>query len=135
MSNNRDDFDDDRMSPEFLKKLEATILAAGKFVVPSDNLRPHTLEAARDCFPDSMGGYRFAQFSLAVFVFVSVSLPVASRLASLSESLSPPTSSEMHEIAVEKSVGLDWGLAEAYSELRQTQAARFRPSMTESNQE
>ncbi len=135
MSHSRTEFGEDGMSPEFLKKLEATVLAAGKFVVPSDDLRPHTLEAARNCFSDSRGGYKFAQFSLAVFIVVSVSLPVIGRLTSLSESLSAPTSAQMYETAMKKNVGPDWGLYEAYNELRQSQASRFGQAVSENVQE
>jgi len=125
MSKEYADASDDEMSPELLKMLESTVFAAGKFVVPSDDLRPHTLEAARDYSADINGTYRFAQLILAVFVFVTISLPIFGRLASWRDSVASPTSLQMYEIAMKKNVGMDWGLFEAFSELRQSQASRF----------
>ncbi len=120
-----DDFDDDGLSPEILESLEATIFAAGRFVVPSDNLRPHTLEAARDYDSDRRGTYQFARFFLAIAICGCISLPVLDRLASWREKMASPTSLQMLEIAQKKNVGIDWGLFEAFSELRQNQALRF----------
>ena len=125
MSNDCAEAGNDEMSPELLKLLESTVLAAGQFVVPSDDLRPHTLEAARDYSADLIGTYKFAQFILAVFVFVTISLPIFGRLASWRDSVASPTSLQMHEIAMKKNIGMDWGLFEAFSELRQSQASRF----------
>ncbi len=119
------DFDEDGISPEILESLEATILAAGRYVVPSDNLRPHTLEAARDFDSDRRGTYQFARFVLAIAVCGCISLPVLDRLASWREKMASPTSLQMLEIAQKKNVGIDWGLYEAFSELRQNQASRF----------
>ena len=128
-----DDFDDDDISPEIdddisheiLESLEATILAAGRYVVPSDNLRPHTLEAARDYDSDRRGSFQFARFVLAIAVCGCISLPVVDQLASWREKIASPTSLQMLEIARNKNVGIDWGLFEAFSELRQNQALRF----------
>ena len=120
-----DDFDDDGLSPEILESLEATIFAARGYVVPSDNLRPHTLEAARDFDSDRRGTYQFARFVLAIAVCGCISLPVVDQLASWREKMASPTSLQMLEIAQKKNVGIDWGLFEAFSELRQNQATRF----------
>jgi len=119
------DFDFDGISPEILESLEATILAAGKYVIPSENLRPHTLEAARDYDWDRRGTYQFARFALAIAVCGCISLPVLDRLASWRDKMASPTSMQMLEIAENKNVGIDWGLYEVYSELRQNQASRF----------
>ena len=51
--------DQNGVSPEFLSLLEATVLAAGKYVVPSDDLRPHTLEAAKELDSDRKGSQHF----------------------------------------------------------------------------
>ena len=125
MSNNPSDSNENEISPEFLKLLEATVFAAGKFVLPSGDLRPHTLEAARDYSSDHKGAYSFAKFCLAVVAFVSISLPVFGQLASWREHVSSPTSAEVNAIAMKKNIGMDWGLFEAFCELRQSQASRF----------
>ncbi|HUP82422.1 MAG TPA: hypothetical protein VM260_27965 [Pirellula sp.] len=116
---------DDAISPEAMESLEATIRAAGKYVIPSDNLRPHTLEAAREYDSDRRGTYQFARFVLAIAVCGCISLPVLDRLASWREKIASPTSLQIEEIALKRNVGIDWGLFEVFSELRQNQAKSF----------
>ncbi len=123
--NENGEFNVDDVSPDFLKLLEATVLAAGQYVVPSDNLRPHTLEAARDLDSDRKGTYKLTKFILAIAVCVCVSLPVFDRMTSWRESVSSPTSAQIYEIAKKKNIGIDWGLMEAFRELRQSQASRL----------
>ncbi len=120
-----EDFGENRVSPEFLKLLEATVQSAGAYVIPSDNLRPHTLEAARDYSSDRRGTYVLAKFALTIAILGCVSLPVIDRLASWHDRVTSPTTLQILEIAQKKSVGIDWGLFEAFSELRQNQASRF----------
>jgi hypothetical protein len=120
-----DDFDQSKVSPEFLKLLEATVQSAGAYVIPSDNLRPHTLEAARDFSSDRKGTYALVKFALVIAILGCVSLPVIDRMASWHDRVSSPTSLQMLEIAQKKNVGIDWGLFEAFSELRQNQASRI----------
>ena len=119
------EFDQNKLSPEFLKLLEATVQSAGAYVVPSDNLRPHTLEAARDYNADRRGTYGLAKIALAMAILGCVSLPFIDRLASWRDKVTSPTSMQMLEIARKKNVGIDWGLFEAFSELRQNQASRI----------
>ena len=120
-----DHFDEKRVSPEFLKLLEATVQSAGAYVIPSDDLRPHTLEAARDYSSDRRGTYGLAKFALVIAILGCFSLPFFDRLASWRDRVAPPTSLQMLEIAQRKNVGIDWGLFEAFSELRQNQASRI----------
>ncbi len=120
-----DDFDQSTVSPEFLKLLEATVQSAGAYVIPSDNLRPHTLEAARDFSSDRKGTYVLAKLALVIAILGCFSLPVFDQLASWRERVTSPTSLQMLEIAQKKNVGIDWGLFEAFSELRQNQASRI----------
>ncbi len=119
------DFGENRVSPEFLKLLEATVQSAGAYVIPSDNLRPHTLEAARDYSSDRRGTFVLAKFALTIAILGCVSLPVIDRMASWHDRVTSPTALQLLEIAQKKSVGIDWGLIEAFSEMRQNQASRF----------
>ena len=112
-------------SPEFLKLLEATILAAGKYVIPSDNLRPYTLEAAREQSSDRQVNHRFAKLFVAIAVCGTLSIPVLSQLSSWRGKVSSPTSYDLHEIARRKNIGMDWGLYEAFGEMRKSQASGF----------
>ena len=69
--NNSDDSGGLDVSPEFLRLLEATVLAAGKYVVPSEDLRPHTLEAAKAMDSERKGSNRFLVVSAVIaFCFV-----------------------------------------------------------------
>ena len=135
------DFKDDAnsndavVSPEFLKLLEATVLAAGKYVVPSDDLRPHTLEAARELDSDQKKTYSFAKLAVAFAVCGFLSLPVIGRVASWREQVTSPSSLRMFETAHKKKMGLDWGLFEAFSELRERQAMQLRRPNAKSIQE
>ena len=124
-----DDFDQNKVSPEFLKLLEDTVQAAGAYVIPSDNLRPHTLEAARDYSSDRRGTYVLAKIALAITILGCISFPVIDRIAFWHDRVTSPTSLQMLDIAQKKSVGVDWGLFEAFSELRQNQASRFGHSL------
>ena len=119
------DFSEVQVTPEFLKLLEATVLAAGTYVVPSDNLRPHTLEAARELDLDRKGTYAIAKVLLAIAVCGCVCLPVVERLAVWRDKVEQPTSVQIHKTALKKNIGIDWGLFEAFSELKQSQASRF----------
>ena len=128
-----DDFDENSVSPEFLKLLEATVQSAGTYVIPSDNLRPHTLEAAREYSSDRRGTYVLAKFALTIAILGCVSLPVIDRMALWRDKVNSPTTLQMLEIARKKNIGIDWGLIEAFSELRQNQASRFAPQIVTRN--
>lgn len=122
-------FDEAGVSPEFLKLLEASVLEAGKYVVPSEDLRPHTLEAARDMDADRKETYSLTRMAVAFAVCGFLSLPVFSRMASWRDRVSAPNSLRMFETAQKKNIGLDWGLYEAFSEARERQASQFgKPS-------
>jgi hypothetical protein len=118
-------FDEAGVSPEFLKLLEASVLEAGKYVVPSDNLRPHTLEAARELDSDRKETYSLTKVAMAFAVCGILSLPIFSGVASWRERVSAPSSLRIIEAAQKKKIGLDWGLFEAFSEARQRQASQF----------
>jgi hypothetical protein len=118
-------FNEAGVSPEFLKLLEASVLDAGKYVVPSDDLRPHTLEAARELDTDRKETYSLTKVAVAFAVCGFLCLPVFSRMASWRDRVSAPNSLHMFEAAQKKNIGLDWGLFEAFNEARQRQASQF----------
>ena len=128
-------FDEAGVSPEFLKLLEASVLEAGKYVVPSDDLRPHTLEAARELDTDRQETYSLTKMAVAFAVCGVLSLPVFSRMASWRERVSAPNSLRMFEAAQKKNIGLDWGMLEAFSEARQRQASQFGKLGPKNNRE
>jgi hypothetical protein len=113
-----DAFQSHHVSPEFLRALESTVLAAGKYVVPSDNLRPITLEAARDLDSEKNSNATFARAVLSLVILGFVCIPLFSQLAIWREQHSPPTTQQIFERVSRKNIGLDWGLIETINEMR-----------------
>lgn len=117
----RSNEDDSVMVP-----VELLIRAAGNYVVPSDNLRPRTLEAARESAADRAGFYRLARLFLILLFCSALSVPALDRLSTWHDKSVSPSSSEIQDqasrIATEKGVGPHWGLYEAFKRLRNRQA-------------
>lgn len=114
-----------------LVPVELLIRAAGNYVVPSDNLRPRTLEAARESAADRAGFFRLARLFLVLLFCSAVSIPALDRLAAWHDKSVSPSGAEIqnqaNEIATEKGVGPHWGLYEAFKRLRNHQAENLSP--------
>lgn len=114
-----------------LVPVELLIRAAGNYVVPSDNLRPRTLEAAREKAADRAGFFRLARLFLVLLFCSAASVPALDRLAAWHDKSVSPSGSEMqnqaNQIATEKGVGPHWGLYEAFNRLRNHQAENLAP--------
>jgi len=132
--NSDDDSNSVDMSSEFLRLLEATVLDAGKYVIPSDDLRPHTLEAAREFDWRRKKSYRFLKYSTAIAFCVGICWPVADRLSPWRDRISGPTSLQVQEMALMKNIGPDFGLLEVFIE-RQKQMAQFRTALPTKDKE
>jgi hypothetical protein len=108
-----------------LVPVEFLIRAAGNYVVPSDNLRPRTLEAARESADDRAGFFRLARLFLVLLFCCAVSVPALDRLAAWHDKSVAPSGAEIqnqaNQIATEKGVGPHWGLYEAFNRLRNHQ--------------
>lgn len=117
-----------------LAAVEAAIRAAKNYVVPSENLRPRTLEAAREMVDDRKQVRRFWRFSIGLLLCGALSIPLADRLNAWHQRSRSPSATELEWQALnlaesDSSIGTNWGLFEAFRQLRGTQAARFgRPS-------
>jgi len=105
-----------------LQDLERTILAASNYVVPSDNLRPRTLDKARELTNAKVNTFKIgfaAIFGLSAWgcfvLLVSLSSSVHERFVS-------PFGNEMQHIAAELSTtnreGIDWALVDAFIRYR-----------------
>ncbi len=109
-----------------LVPVELLIRAAGSYVVPSDNLRPRTLEAARESAADRVGFYKLARMFLVLLFLSALSVPALDRLTAWHDKSVSPSVSEIQDqaarIASEKGVGMHWGLYEAFNRLRNHQA-------------
>jgi hypothetical protein len=127
-----DELSDIAADAENYKALEAIVRAAGRYVVPSESLRPSTLQAARDYCDDRRSVALFGKLLIALVVFCLLASPAIDRFVSSSAG-TQSYSDEMHrramEIDAEKHIGLDWGLQEAFSNLRKQQAAHFENSL------
>lgn len=112
-----------------LVPVELLIRAAGNYVVPSDNLRPRTLEAARESAADRVGFYKLARLFLLLLFFSAMSVPALDSLTAWHEKSVAPSAAEIQNqalrIATEKGVGPHWGLFEAFNRLRHNQAANL----------
>lgn len=112
-----------------LVPVELLIRAAGSYVVPSDNLRPRTLEAARESAADRVGFFKLARLFLILLFCSALSIPALDRLTAWHDKSVSPSVSEIQKqatrIAMEKGVGSHWGLYEAFNRLRNHQAANL----------
>lgn len=122
-------FDEGCMSEEMVSVLESRIFSAGRYVVPSDELRPKTLEAARDKCSDRQTQHRLVRFAWVMLFCGCLSVPVVGHMEVWRNQLHFPDSSELDlqsmRIAREKGTTPQWGLQEAFTELRSVQATRL----------
>ncbi len=121
----RDLRDDD----SFLVPIESLIKSAGSYVVPSDNLRPRTLEAAREAAADRVGFFRLARLFLVLLFCSAVSFPALDRLSAWHERSVSPSAAEIQDqaaqLSTQKGIGPHWGLYEAFTRLRADQATNL----------
>ena len=124
-----DDSGEWEISGDLQMLIEAKVRSASRYVIPSDNLRPLTLQAARDYCSDKRSNRMLFKMIFGVAVCCCVLLPMLEKASSFGGSLASPTQDELEEraikIAHERNVGIDWGLHEAFVQMRHEQAIRF----------
>ncbi len=122
---NKHSRDDDSV----LVPIESLIRSAGNFVVPSENLRPRTLEAAREAAADRIGYFKLARLFLLLLFCSALSVPALDRLTAWHERSLSPSSTEIQnqaaQLSTQKGIGPHWGLFEAFQRLRSDQAANL----------
>jgi len=105
-------------------QLESIVRAAGGYIRPTDDLRPSTLEAARDACRQRRISRRFGGLAILVVLLAATGIPEF--LFSSQRGKAFVRSSELHrraaQNAVERGVGTNWALYEVFSELRREQA-------------
>ncbi|MCY2980591.1 MAG: hypothetical protein NTU79_18160 [Planctomycetota bacterium] len=120
---------DREISSDLQNSIEAKVRSASSYVIPSDNLRPLTLQAARDYCSDKRSNRMLFKMTLGVAVCCCVVLPMLEKASSFGGSLATPSQDELEEraikIAHERNVGIDWGLHEAFVQMRHEQAIRL----------
>ena len=124
-----DESGDNAFSVEVQKSIEAKIMSAAFYVVPSENLRPLALQAARDYCSDKRSNRLLVKLIWGVAIGCFLVLPMLDKANSFGNTLVSPSAEELQEraikIAAERNVGIGWGLQEAFVEMRQEQAMRL----------
>ncbi len=109
--------------------LEQAILAAGKYVRPTDDLRPRTLEAAKGHCGYRRLVRRVILLGLAALVLLMLSFPAMDVIRERRARATSPSSQEIQrqaiEVATRAGVTSDWGLSQQFDELRRFQANRL----------
>lgn len=109
--------------------IERLIQSAAHFVQPSRDLRPRTVQAAREFCRDQRAEQKLGGFALAVLLVMLLSSPAMQYAEVLRTQSGSPTASDMERLAIEYSekreVGTHFGLTEAFTELRHFQAGRL----------
>lgn len=119
--------------PDSLKHIEALVASAKNYVKPSDNLRPRVMDAARSRRRIVMNSRRILQLSFIVMLGVLMTIPVQQRLEVWRQNAFTPSTDELQQqaqaYAERSSVGQNWGMVEAYKNLKQQQRAKFTGSV------
>ena len=115
------------LNAEF-RDIEEMVRAAGGYVDVSDDLRPRTLEEARDESRETSTRFWIAVLAMVVIFFAMSAGKFRGRLTStppLKASVSA-NCDQLHAVALRKAaqanVDPSWSLVDAYRELRQRQA-------------
>lgn len=121
---------------ESFDSLETIVRAAGDYIQPSDDLRPSTLEAAREACSKRRWNFRVGTLAVAVVLLATCGLP--SRILPPQEGEVKKVSQvirgyDLHRQASLRMVhaGFDssWAMVEAFAELRKKQAGLFNAAM------
>lgn len=111
------------------QRTEAMIRAAGRYLRPSDDLRPRTLEAARSIESERRTEQRLGGFLLVVITLAACFSPVVQVLGVMHARSVSPSAVEIHEramrYAAQPEIGTHWGLAEAFTQMRRHRAAQL----------
>ena len=122
--------DDDLLQPDPTRRQIESLIRAARWVVqPSEDLRPRTLEAARDYCDDRRAEQRLGGFVLAVLLLLAFTSPAIQYVSVMRVRASVPSTTEIHhramDYASQREVGPHWGMAEVYSQMRRVQAGRL----------
>ena len=111
------------------RQLESVIRAARNYVRPSDELRPRTLEAARERCGDRRAEQKLGSFATAVLLLLTLGTPAFRYAETLRSIQWSPTAADVQQRAVEfgaqREIGPNWAMTETFTQLRRVQADRF----------
>lgn len=115
--------------PDSLRQIELMVAAAKSYVKPSDNLRPRVMDTVRSRRRIVMNSRRIFQVSVIVMLGVLLTIPVQQRLEAWRKNAAGPSNQELERqaqaYAEQPTVGHNWGMVEAYRNLKQQQRAKF----------
>lgn len=115
--------------PKSLQRIESVVASAKNYVVPSDNLRPRILEAARARQSQRLSTRRMFQVAALVFLCVLLTIPAQQHLDAWRRTAFSPTAGELEmraqQYADQPAIGQNWGMYEAYKNLRQQQQTKI----------
>ena len=107
------------------ESLESMIAAAKDYMVPTDNLRPRILEVARMREDQRHNSLRMFQIAALIFLGVIITIPAQQQLEGWRQTAFSPNSSQLElqaqEFASQPTIGQNWGMVEAFRNLRQSQ--------------
>jgi hypothetical protein len=129
-------YDNDDSPFESFDSLESIVRAAGGYVQPTDDLRPRTMEAARESCSRRRWNFRLGAVAIVVIALAISDLPsriMASQAGQLDNPSQVIRGYDLHEQASLRMVhtGFDssWAVYEAFAELRKKQADLFDAAM------
>ncbi len=110
------------LNQEITRQLEETIFSARNFVVPSPDLRPRTLEQAKEAYKNHMWANRIAVTVLGCMFLWSVTTVTTRFLGQYRGKLSGPFPEEIQQRAASypryDSYGTPWHLVEVFQQER-----------------
>lgn len=125
------EFNNDRDEGRF-ESLESIVRAAGGYIQPTDDLRPRTLEAAREACSRRRWNFRLGAVAVAVILVAICDLP--SRIASSRAGQAEKPSQVIRDYDLHRQASLrmanagfdsSWSVYEAFADLRKKQADLF----------
>ncbi|MEQ1830336.1 MAG: hypothetical protein ABL921_30545 [Pirellula sp.] len=130
-----EEFSGDGIPDNIQHIIEAKIRRASGYVAPSENLRPKTLQAARECWDDKCSNRTFYKLMFSVSLGLVMVVYAIQGLSMLSYSIEPLPSEaierEAHRTSYEQHISVDWALQEEYARYRDEQVQRFDASVFE----
>jgi hypothetical protein len=119
------DGDSFQLDNEAIRELEETIFSARNFVVPSPDLRPRTLEQARDAHRIHVWANRIAVAAFGCMFLWSIAIIATRHLGQYRDKLTGPFPDELEQRAARypshDRYGTQWRLVEAFQQERSLQ--------------
>lgn len=113
---------DDNTERGAFEDLERMIFAARDYAVPSEDLRPRTLEKARE-----LGRFQFQLRRLSLCALIALlvwgaGIPVGRMVSSWRKEFVAPFPEDVHraarELSARQNTSKDWGMVEAFQQIR-----------------